>query len=402
VNRFLHPWQFRAAACAAALLMGACARAPSGDPCENARRSGGRERHWCVVLETRIPLGGADVSAGADLLVRPDTLLYVLLPSPKQVRVFDPRGQQVRTFGGPASADTFARPIAFGWAEPLLWIYDADASRTFFFDPRGMRNSIVPMPLFTPAGNATTFLAALNHDNWLVLLRAAGQGVSEPRPLLVRQTSGLIVADTLLALTHPLRTLALNAEGVATAPAVTLPQPFAERSFVATSSIDGMIVIAEPSLPQSGRPALVLTKITQEGDTVFSRQHRYRPVRLSAQRIQQEVNRLQAEAQRIGHGGIGAREIEARLYRPAHLPTVTALVIATDGTVLIRREDRAGQTVDWSIFTPSGDPVATQTTLAATDFRAAAGPYFFGLERDSAGALMAARYRALEANKAKE
>jgi hypothetical protein len=383
----------RAAASAAALLIGACSEVEP-DACAVAGRSPAADR-WCVVRETRFLLGAGNAAAG-DLLVRPDTLLYVLLPDQKQVRVFDARDRQIRSFGGTASADTFGRPTALGWAEPLLWIYDADGSRVFFFDPRGMRNSIVPMPLLSVPGDSTTFVAALNHDNWLVLIEPAGRDTAPHRALLVRQTSGLVVADTLLALQHPARSLVPRAAAAPTKQTGRLLQPLAARSFVAASSVDGMIVTVEPSLLENSTPVFVLTKTNQVGDTVFSRQIPYQPVPLTAKHVQAAVKRVQEQARFSGHGQIGAREIEQGLYKPAHLPTVTALVIATDGTILLRREDDGGPTVEWSIFKATGDPIATQTTPSATDFRAAAGPYFFGFERDNRGALMAARYRALQ------
>ncbi|MGH7462438.1 MAG: hypothetical protein ACREMA_15615, partial [Longimicrobiales bacterium] len=90
------------------------------------------------------------------------------------------------------------------------------------------------------------------------------------------------------------------------------------------------------------------------------------------------------------------RAIRDALYRPRHLPTASGLVIATDGSILIRREDRGRETVNWTVLSPTGKYVADQTAPAATRFMAAGGPYFYGVERDEDGVITIARYRAVE------
>jgi hypothetical protein len=179
-----------------------------------------------------------------------------------------------------------------------------------------------------------------------------------------------------------------------------LTQPFADVAQIAVSTFDGMLVVVEPTPTRDNEHTLRVTKINLVGDTLFSKSLPYTPVRLTAERVQQEIQRITSTRPRSVRDSsaatpLDARALEQALYRPRYLPTATGLVIAADGTILIRREDTNGETVNWTVMSRTGDLIAHQTTPSTTRFLAAGGPYMYGSERDSTGVITIARYRAV-------
>ncbi|MFW6078595.1 MAG: hypothetical protein ACODAE_03180 [Gemmatimonadota bacterium] len=70
------------------------------------------------------------------------------------------------------------------------------------------------------------------------------------------------------------------------------------------------------------------------------------------------------------------------LYRPDHYPPVSGVLLGRDGTIWLQRENLPGDSVDWSILAPDGEPVGALTapkrlTVLAGDRRSV-----WGMERD--------------------
>lgn len=95
--------------------------------------------------------GFSDIRA---LTVGDDGLLRVLDADARQVRVFTPAGEWLRSIGGPGQGPgEFERPSAMGLLGDTLWVHDLNAFRISWFDPEGE-------VLFTTPGAGVTIETA--------------------------------------------------------------------------------------------------------------------------------------------------------------------------------------------------------------------------------------------------
>ena len=389
----------RAAACAAALLCGACdLREPAQDVAQGA------DQQWRSELEFQIRLAATsdpDLPEVTHLVVRPDTLLYALHPREKLVRVFNAQGTVLDTLGGTFDSVSFRAPTAMGWADSTLWVYDAEARQFSLFNDHGARVGTVTMPALAgaAAGDSVVLETLLPDKSVLTRVWPAGSDTTSADTItarLVRLQAAPAPPETLLVLRERNPWLHLPT-GPGRAP-LRLAQPFVERAHIAFSPLDGMTVIVRSIKDANGRPMLQLTKINMPGDTAFSKTLSYEPVRLSSTRFRQEVARIDAVLrQQVQVDSIDPRErertIAQALYRPRNLPTVTGLVIAMDGSILVRREETGAQEVNWTVLTRGADLVANQATLASTRLLTAGGAFLYGTDRDSTGVPAITRYR---------
>jgi hypothetical protein len=176
-------------------------------------------------------------------------------------------------------------------------------------------------------------------------------------------------------------------------------QPFADNTFVAHSRADGMIVIAHPDTA-GNKPSVRVTKVNQVGDTLFSQQLPYQPKPFNAVLVAPAIDRLMQENR---HSWIGAapsndeqkRLLRAALYTPRYLPSITGLLIATDGTILVRREEGTEQ-VTWTVLSKgNGQVIAEQTGPARARAFIAARAFVFAAEHTPGSIPEIVRYRLL-------
>ncbi|MEO7353479.1 MAG: hypothetical protein ABIZ70_03925, partial [Gemmatimonadales bacterium] len=81
---------------------------------------------------------------------------------------------------------------------------------------------------------------------------------------------------------------------------------------------------------------------------------------------------------------VQARAGEA-LYRPISLPTISAVVAGSDGTIWLGREVRAGSPRRWTLLDPRGEVVGDFTVPAAFEVRAGSATGLWGVEKDGDG-----------------
>ncbi|MGH7466855.1 MAG: hypothetical protein ACRENP_02615 [Longimicrobiales bacterium] len=380
-----------AAAFAAAFASGACVERIQG-------------RHWQSERELVIQLGDGTKPGPSEveqMVLLPDTTLFVLLPSERLVRKFGPFGAPLATIGGAGDSTVFRTPTVMGWWDPQLWVYDTGLNQALLFDKNGNPTRRIPVSLAVTDADSVVLVAMLITGHalarvWGPTVRTAADSMTTSA--LVRLAGPPSAPDTTFTLRDHGGWLVIPNPDQPDAPPVRMRQPFADAAVVAPSSGDGMIVIVEPTPAAPGQNVLRVTKINAPGDTVFSNNFDYDPVRLTSRHVGRMVDRIAAEIQPASAASRRRSlkdAIERALYRPRYLPTATGLVIASDGTILIRREDGGADSVAWTILTPTGNHVATQTTPSRTRFMTAGGPFLYGTERDSTGALTIARYRAV-------
>jgi hypothetical protein len=384
-----------AAAIAAALLSGACR--------DRDRSTPDPVRHWrsqkdlVIRLETPRDRKADEIE---QLIVRPDTTLYALFAKEGRVRLFNPAGRVIRIIGGDSVG--FQVPAAMGWLQPELWVYDAGPREVLVFDRTGNHTSSMAVPLSAFGADSVSFVALLINRSPLVrtwTLPVDTAPASLINSTLVRLRNPPAPPDTLLRLQDRDHWLVVQDPERPDTQPVRVRQPFADAAYIAPSTHDGMLVIVEATPPAPDQRVLRVTKINVPGDTLFSNRIAYQPRPLRSIHVRRMVDRIASEvhpAAPASRTRALKRSIERALYKPRTLPTATGLVIATDGTILIRREDTGADSVTWTVISPTGTQVATQSTPARTRFMTAGGPYLFGAERDSAGVMTIVRYRALE------
>ncbi|HSL70789.1 MAG TPA: hypothetical protein VK864_11145 [Longimicrobiales bacterium] len=371
-----------------ALLFSGCDR-PSEEPAVP---------QWRLEPELRVPLGaGADVW---DIELRPDTVIYTLHPNESLIRAISHQGKTVRTIGGRGGAPgQFTAPTAFGWHRDTLWVFDAVQKRLTRFLGSGAvidTRAVLQQPAVVPRRTEMLFETALPNGTVLAQTFPTSDQPGDTvvvRSLLRLSAEGALL-DTVAVFRERNRWLRVrNGE----TPRLSALQPFAPIAHIAYSAVDGMIVLATPGQSDDGEPVYHLTKVNQVGDTLFSKALPFDLERLRRARVSSELARVVREQQNFWQGARPEPRQQERLIRdalfvPRYLPTVTGLVIATDGTILVRRAE-PGPEVRWSVYNRKGDHVADQRGPAALKALAAGGPFVYGVEPDENGVTGLVRYR---------
>ncbi len=158
--------------------------------------------------------------------------------------------------------------------------------------------------------------------------------------------------------------------------------PFQRPTHTAVMPSGGGVVVVREADPAG--PAVLVTRIGPTADTVFSRTFSFTPTPHSDALVRRA---LREAVVFLAPGGTPATEddrapagadFEGPLRRsgvlPASLPAVTGLMVGQDDSIWLRREEREGESVDWTVLDGMGQerwPVrgagfpALRTTLPA-------------------------------------
>ncbi len=329
--------------------------------CAAAERASTPLQRW--VLEEDLRIGSEDAPAYALSDVRHvvsgrDGRIYVAEPT--EVRVFDRAGGHVRTAGrkgdGPGEyrglmrlawlGDTLVAIEAFPFRVTLLTADGATLSTRTVRSPSQGRllvpggaigvlrdgsllmapmystqnaHSVTALPIYRVRADGRAF-GTLGHV-------ATGNG-------LVSVSSGAVS----LAMDHPL-------------PSDDLPAVAPDGSGV-------VIVERGPTTEPDGAPYRVI-RLGPTGDTLFARRYDYVPLPVSRAAADSLRRKMGATLAGIPRTGSLSDAIADALDLPAHQPPVTALVVATDGSIWLRREALGRDPVPWTVLAADGDPLAT-------------------------------------------
>ena len=360
----------RAAALAAALLLGGCKEEQPAVP------------HGEAIDDHRIELPDAGpVAAGEvwDLEFTVDSLFYLLHSTEPHIRVQHVRDTAPRLIGG---SDRLTQPAAFGfWRGDSIWVFDGANRQVSLFATRDGMYGRSWAPLPTAGTGEFSFVGLLLDGSALAFQRAATSAADTlSTTALVRVSVAPPVFDTLTVVQErgPLRIAGdANAGGLA--------QPFAAPAYALISALDGLIVVITDSVAASGESAIRVTKINLKGDTAFSTRLPYDAVRLRRSAADAVIDRL------AGSTSDGDRVRQA-VRVPNFLPSVTGVMEAANGSILVRREDAGKPTVRWTVFNRSGQFVADLETPSAAHITVADGTFVFGVARDQQGTAIV-RYR---------
>lgn len=290
----------------------------------------------------------------------------LLLPVERQLLLFGPKGDLRRTVGRSGSGPgEFDAPRVLGAKRDSLWVWDAAQSRISLFAPDGAFKRTIPV---VSAG------AGILLDNGQVAI------VPLPRYPVTGDASQLIVVRTYTD-RGVLRDSVLNRRVrrevlryIRGNGAVVGMQPFDDGELLVPAGDGTGIAVITRAVRPTPPHTYKVEFIAPSGRTSYSRTVTYEPRPLTRAHLQGAIRPLLAGPDSSDPTLPG--RVERALYKPAHLPPVTAAIVGQDGALWLRREATADSAVIWDVHDKRGvsrhslSLPATCTLLAATASRA--------------------------------
>ena len=336
----------------------------------------------------------------------PGGAMLVGQPMDHTIRVYDGAGRAVRSIGRRGSGPgEFEGLGGFGFLGDTLYASDHRLGRVSLFSADGgfhttfiLRSPLIDdhsPPWYLP-GSPSSFLSdgtAMVNATMPVMLMEAGIITQVPWLRLAR--SGQLL-DTLAwqdISWKPVRIVSGGQEFVSRSPFEDPPlvQAMADGS--------GLAVVERRAATSRGPARFRVTRIGIDGDTLWAREYPYTPVRTPGAVVDAGVEQI---VERLSRGR-GVRtpprpaEIERALRSGGHvpegLPPVTATASGDDGTLWLRREETAAETVRWEVLDRNGVLQATLSLPARVTVHAFAGDVLVGVELDELDVPYVVRYR---------
>ena len=327
--------------------------------------------------------------------------IFVPQPQDRVVRVFSPDGELARVLGRPGQGPgEFGGIDAIGLLGDTLYVSDTRNRRVSFFGSDGSLLKTTPFNwpsidgLFGPRR-----VNKILSDGTVLVDPSFGSpnvaaGIITARPLLRMDMAGnILLRPAEISVENRVLAVVRGNSGLITS------QPFADFPLLGFSRAEDFVVILRREAATSSSPvAMHLLKVTASGDTVVSIDIPYQPKPLLPEIFETVLAELAERL--VGSGPFGstsaAKEtIREAVYRPAHLPPASDLVVAQDGRVLIRREDLGEPQTKWDVLSPEGVPVARINMPASARVRFATNTHIWTIELDELDVPYVARYRIL-------
>lgn len=302
--------------------------------------------------------GETSLTRVGDIDFGPRGEIYVLQPADQEVRVFDETGAFERSIGregeGPGE---LMNPSTMGFLADTLWVADGRLRRITFYGLDGTHLGDMPVPL-PEVGEASraSFLTLTPRGP---AVASTGPGfrselaeTDHPFPVLLVSRSGEI-QDTLGTrnMAHG-QAMLIDSDGGQVQAIEIFQQVFADITLLDMAPDGGSLVLADRLVPDVPTGASYrLTRVTLDGDTVFSVSVPYEPVAVPAQHSDSIV-------ERYAGSGRSASRIRDVLYLPETYPPVSDVLAGTDGTVWVAREEMPGASLTWDVFDDAGTPLA--------------------------------------------
>ncbi len=332
--------------------------------------------------------------------VSPDRLVHVVQLGEPAVRVYDGRGQHVRTIGrGGEGPGEFRAPMALGFLGDTLWTYDRSLRRISYFAPGGaFIRAEAPLPMPTPRSpNDPVVFASIE-----TLLRdgtaigsggstalAAATGAVRSRPWVRMSRAGAILGTIVsVRISRPLALRRGEGERQSTTYGA---QPLSDEPLVTATGSGRLYVVERDAASSSGGARFTVLALNVNGDTLWTRQVPYAPKRLTSRMVDSVVN---ARVESFSRGGLPytASEVRAAMFVPDFWPPVTRALAGEDGTLWLRRED-AGATVDYVVLSRDGVILATLSVPRAVNLLWVSGDDVWAAETDADDVPLLVKYR---------
>lgn len=296
------------------------------------------------------------------VVVDDDANVYVIEPTEREVRVYDPQGSLVRRIGRQGSGPgEFETPTAFGMPGDTLWVNDIRNRRITLFTRDGdLMNSFTttPVPIETIPGLSVMLIAnGLAKDgtltsSWMIAMTRDPPTDTIMIPVVRMDTTGAIL-DTIrhVPWAFPQRAtiMAGNRE-------IPLPSTPSAGSLDHAGSDGSMFALDRPLAGNAEEGVFTVTRIDPTGDTVYSVPYRYRP-RVYDDTVVNGIIRPHAAtyAERTGtEADVLEAQLRQALVLPPFQPGIAALESGQDGSLWLRTADDGGALAHWIILNPDG------------------------------------------------
>ena len=320
-----------------------------------------------------------------DVVPGPTGLLFVSDIRPPQIRAFDAMGNFVRAIGrsggGPGE---FQRITSIGVLADTLWTVDVSLRRVTLFAPDGRVIATFPQ---TPPGGSPPSRGVFTSASIAAVLPGglafgrASYGSSDqaagkvPLAPLLRMTRYGVTLDTVVwvSTANSQSVMTFGRDGQ-----MFMAQPFSDTPIAAVGAASGRVYVVDRTVATSPRDATFgVIALNLNGDTLWQRRYPYTPRRLDAERRENALGR------RIEIGGvqITRNQIMSATFLPDHAAPVTAVIVASNGSLWLRRDDRPGD-VEHLVIGPDGAPLATLTLPRYVTIKAVSGDAVWTTEID--------------------
>lgn len=379
-----------------------CGRAGAGDVVEPPRHS----------ARVDLRIGSVDDSATMltdfrKLLVGAGGDIYTLHRQESQIRVHDPEGRPVRTIGrageGPGE---FRSPGNMGFHGDTLWVFDDDTYRFTWYHATGalIESRAFPVDIGDRTHTPPRPRGLLRDGTIRGRSMSWSQDIAEGR--LTHQvevtfdTTGAVI-DTMVSHSVVNSVWMLHDPASPTGLRMFRPQPFDATEIVVVSEDRPEIVVVDRSIAeQAERAEFRVTKLTLEGDTLFSVAFAYVP-RAIPEELPDSLVRAFATLPpsmppRMAAGfpppGRALELARASLFQPEFFPPVSMVVLGRDGSIWLRREDTGSAEHEWWILDEHGRLVGAVLLPRELSVMAAEQDRIWGLERDDLDVPYIVRY----------
>lgn len=341
------------------------------------------------------------------LEVGTDGRIYTVHPQEQLVRMFRQDGTLAGTFGGRGEGPgEFQSAGAIGWVGDSLWVLDFNGYRFNFFNSDGEFLSSFSVPFRfgeNPDLPQPPRASGLLADGSIygappAFSREIENGTITHHQLLLMSPEGE-VTDSIFRVPFGRNQWAVYDPDDPRKGMMFTRQPYGDGPLWGFFDDENSYAVLRREAPTTvDEAAFHLEKVRVSGDTVFSREYRYAPVRLESTEADSIVDFNVSRWVDAGvMGGVARGRLEewARrtLYTPPFKTPVAEMVLTEDGGFWL--QSRSGPTglTDWYYLDPNGTPLG-RIELPA-DFRVleATAETLWGTETDDLDVSYLVRYQ---------
>jgi hypothetical protein len=229
-----------------------------------------------------------------------DGRIYSLHPVEQVIRVFHTDGTLAGAIGGRGDGPSeFQNVIDMGWVADTLWALDASGYRFKQFSADGdylgsfavpFRSGEDPGSPQPPRARGLLFDGTV-HGAPPSFSRQIADGTLTREVLLLMTRNGE-VTDTVTSVPLGGNEWAISDPDDPRRPQSYSTQPFADGQLWAFSPTEGAVILLERPAPVAGPSAAFhVTKLSLDGDTVFSREHQVQALRVTQGEVDSILNR---------------------------------------------------------------------------------------------------------------
>ena len=345
-------------------------------------RAAAQEARWVATPVVRAGAvdGPAALSMVFDVEVGKGGEILAAQPTLGSIALFAPDGRFLRSIGrrggGPGEFQVLG---GMNWSRDTLSVVDFGRLHLFTSDLTYVRTITFPT-LRPPPGVGRVIPGFVLTDGSILgvpIFPDSGRAVP-----IVRVSPGGTIMDTI---TH-----VLDESGIVRLPLpgrspANLTNPWmADPLWIPEADGASILIVNRPVAPRSGSSAFELVRVGIQGDTLLTAQFDYTPLEISVELR----DRVYAEmALRVSESSTTRAQVEREARRampaPRFHPPVSQVVAGRDGTIWLRREELGRDTVEWHVFSQSGQPLARLFLPGGLTVRRAQADRIWGIEEDS-------------------